>query len=102
MARTQNQSATPGPRTQKSSTGAASRGPRQEVEGSNFKEDVTQKSDQPQTQQRVASSSGRNLFQTITGKTTELRAFGVRGQGKLAVVIAGVIVLAFLAFKYLH
>jgi hypothetical protein len=102
MARTQNQSARPGPGTQRSSTEAPSRGPGQEVLGSAFTKDLTQKSDQPDTQQRVAFSSGRNLSQTIAAKSTELRAFGVRGQGKLAVVIAGVIVLAFLAFKYLH
>jgi hypothetical protein len=100
MARTQNQSAGRDPAQERPSTAALQ--PRQEVEGSKFTDGITQKSDQERTQQRVASSSGKKLDQTITSKLTELSAFGVRGRGLVAVLAACVVVLAYLALKYLH
>jgi len=100
MARAQNQSAgRDGAKGQPSTAAPASR---QEVEGSKFTEGITQKSDQERTQQRVTSSSGRKLDQTISSKVTELSAFGVRGRGLVAVLAACVVVLAYLALKYLR
>jgi hypothetical protein len=76
--------------------------PQQIVEGTVIGRKLTQSSDQERTQQRVAFSSANDLAQKINAKKDELSAFGVRGKGLVAVVIAGVIVLALLLLKYLY
>jgi hypothetical protein len=73
----------------------------QVVEGSRIREGIAQSSDQAGTHQRVASSSAKRLDQNIATKLSEISAFGVRGRGLMAVIVAGVIVVVFLALKYL-
>jgi hypothetical protein len=57
-------------------------------------------SDQAETQQRFSSSSARALKLTIAGKISEFSGFGVRGSGLVAVLVAGGVVVVWLALKY--
>ena len=73
----------------------------QTVTGSIIRGTTTQSSDQARTHQTFASSSTDKLSQSVTVDKDEIKAFGVHGRGLVAVVVAGVIVVSLLIFKYL-
>jgi hypothetical protein len=80
----------------------ASNAPEQIVENSRVGKQALQSSDQPGTRQRFLSSSAKTLRQTIAVKQAEFSGFGVRGSGLAAVLVAGGVVVVWLAFKYLR
>jgi hypothetical protein len=80
----------------------ASNAPAQIIKNAWIDEKATMSSDQPGTQQQFLSSSARTVQQTIGVKRSEFSGFGIRASGLAGVIVAGVLVVAWLALKYLH
>jgi hypothetical protein len=81
---------------------ASRRGAKQFVEGSTIRGGISQLSDQPDTEQHMRFSSAETLKQRLATTIPEFSGIGLKGSGRVAVVVAGIVAVVLLGLRYLH